>query len=189
MAKIDVSNIAGYEAMSAEEKLNAVLGLEMDDGAAEIARLKDLVSKANSEAASWKKKHNEQLSEEERKNSETADTLQQLQDELATLRKEKAVSGYTANLLEVGFAPDEAGKAAKVLADGNLDAFWGHMKTYKAQLEKNIRAELQRRNPDPGSSGGNEQVMTKEKYAKLNNVQKMEFMRDHPDDYLAMKKS
>lgn len=188
MAKIDTSTIDGYEAMSAEEKLNAVLGMDLDDGSAEIERLKGMVSKANSEAASWKKKHNEQLSEEERKNAEASETMQQLQEELEMLRKEKTVSGYVSKLLETGFDADSANKAAKELPTGIPDTFWGHLKTYKTNLEKTIRAELQKRNPDPGSSGGSDLVMTKEKYDKLNTTQKMEFMRDHPDEYIAMKK-
>ena len=186
MAKIDTSTIAGYEAMSAEEKLNAVLGIDVDDGSAEIERLKGLVSKANSEAASWKKKHNDQLSEEEQKQNQVTETIDNLQRELETLRKEKTVSTYTAKLLENGFNAEEAGKAASALADGKMDAFWSHLASYKTNMEKTIRAELQSQNKDPGGSGGSTVGMTKEKYSKLSFEDRASFINDHPDEYTAM---
>ena len=186
MAKIDTSTIAGFEAMSAEEKLNAVLGIEVNDGSAEIERLKGLVSKANSEAAAWKKKHNDQLSEEEQKQNQVTETIDSLQKELEELRKEKTVSTYTAKLLENGFNAEEAGKAASALADGKMDVFWSHLANYKSNLEKTIRSGLLAQNRDPGGSGGSDVTMTKEKYNSLSMTEKMKFMQEHRDEYESM---
>ena len=185
--KIDVSTIEGYESMSAEEKLNAVLGLDFPD-AGEMKKLKDQLTKANSEAKSWKDKHNALLSDDERKANENAETLQTLQTELETLRKEKAVSGYKAKLLENGFLSEEADKGATALAEGDIDGFFSHLASYRTNMEKSIKADLQRQNPKPGSIGGSETTMTREKFNKLSMHEQMVFMAEHPDEYKAMKK-
>lgn len=183
--KIDVSTIEGFDAMSAEEKLNAVLGIEIPDQD-EIAKLKNQISKANSEAADWKKKHNALLSDEERKASENADALQALQTELETLRKEKAVSGFQTKLLENGFLSEEASKGASLLADGDIDGFLAIHAVNRKNLEKNIKAELLKQNPVPEKVGGTDSVMTKEKYQKLSTHEKMQFMNEHPEEYTEM---
>ena len=67
MAKIDTSKIAGYAEMTPEQKLAALEGFEYEDNLAELEKQKNAVSKANSEAAEWKRKHNALLSEDEKK--------------------------------------------------------------------------------------------------------------------------
>ena len=86
MAKI-TDRIAGYAEMSAEDKLKALEALEEADSSAELERMKNAVSKANSEAAAWKKKHNELLTEDERKKQEDADALADMKKELDELRR------------------------------------------------------------------------------------------------------
>ena len=75
MAKIDVTKIKGYEQMSAEDKLKALEAFEYDDGASEIERYKNAATKANSEAAEWKKKHNALLSTEDQKKQESEENM------------------------------------------------------------------------------------------------------------------
>ena len=103
MAKIDTTQIPGYAEMSAEDKLKALEAFEYDDNAAEVERLKGAVSKANSEAAGWKKKHNELLTEDERKKQEDADALANMKKELDELRKDKTISEYKAKLIAQGY--------------------------------------------------------------------------------------
>ena len=106
MPKIDISKIQNYENMTAEEKVKALetyefevdnseverLKTEVERLKTEVKRLKTAVSKANSEAAEWKKKHTALLSEEERKEAERLEAQQAIEKEIAELRKDKAVS-------------------------------------------------------------------------------------------------
>lgn len=186
--KIDVSTIEGFEGMSAEEKVNALLGIDLPDSSGEIERLKSSLNKATSEASEWKKKHNALLTEDQRKSEEENEAMNALKDELETLRKEKTVSSFTAKLLENGFAKEEASKGAQSLADGDIDAFFSTLSTYKGNLEKTIKSELLKNNPVPDSHGGNNTIMTKEKYDKLSLHEKMVFMSEHPDEYASLKK-
>lgn len=186
--KIDVTTIEGFDGMSAEEKVNALLGVDLPDSSNEIEKLKASLNKATSEASEWKKKHNALLSEDQRKSEEENEAMTALKEELETLRKEKTVSNFTAKLLENGFAKEEASKGAQLLAEGNIDAFFGTLSTYKGNLEKSIKSELLKNNPVPDSHGGTDSIMTREKFNKLSLHEKMVFMNDHPEDYEAMKK-
>lgn len=67
MAKIDITKIEGYDKMTPEEKLAALEAFEYEDNFSELEKYKNAASKANSEAAEWRKKHNALLSEEEQK--------------------------------------------------------------------------------------------------------------------------
>ena len=78
MAKIDTSKIEGYANMTPEQKLAALEGFEYEDNSAELEKQKNALSKANSEAAEWKRKHNALLSEEEKKKQQDADKLAQI---------------------------------------------------------------------------------------------------------------
>ena len=186
--KIDVTTIEGFDGMSAEEKVNALLGVDLPDQSNEIERLRSSLNKATSEASEWKKKHNALLSEDQRKSEEESEQMNALREELETLRKEKTVSNFTARLLENGYAKEEASKGAQLLAEGNIDAFFGTLSTYKGNLEKSIKAELLKNNPVPESHGGSDTIMTKEKYNKLSMHEKMVFMNEHPEEYASMKK-
>lgn len=53
--KIDTSRIEGYADMSTEDKLKALECFEYEDNAAELSRQKNAISKANSDAAQWKR--------------------------------------------------------------------------------------------------------------------------------------
>ena len=92
MPKIDTSLIEGYADMTPEQKLAALEGYEYDDHSEELERQKAAVTKANGEAAEWKRKHTALLSEEEKKKQEDADKLTSMEKELAELRKDKVVS-------------------------------------------------------------------------------------------------
>ena len=59
MAKIDATKIAGYDEMSAEEKIKALLDYEYNDNSTELKRYKDSITKLSSEIAENKKRFNE----------------------------------------------------------------------------------------------------------------------------------
>lgn len=89
MAKIDASKIEGYEEMSVEEKLAALENYEYEDNSSEIEKLKAVISKANSEAAEWKKKHNALISEDEQKKQAAEEELQALREQVESMNREK----------------------------------------------------------------------------------------------------
>ena len=106
MAKIDITKIEGYDKMTPEEKLAALEAFEYEDNFSELEKYKNAASKANSEAAEWRKKHNALLSEEEQKKQANEEELTTLRAKVEAMEKEKLIAGHKAQFLAIGY--DEA---------------------------------------------------------------------------------
>lgn len=152
--KIDTGAIEGYSEMTTEQKLAALEAFEYEDYSSENERLKTAVSKANSEAAGWKKKHNALLDEDGKKRQEAEEANKKIIEELETLRKDKKISDFTARYLKLGYDSDLAAATAKAMADGDMEAVFKNGEAHRAALEKRIKAELMNRTPKPDGSGG-----------------------------------
>ena len=185
MAKIDVSKIQGYAEMSAEEKLKALEDYEYDDGASEIERYKNATSKANSEAAEWKKKHREALSEEERKAQETADLIAKLQEQNETLLRESNVSKHKAKFLAMGYDESLAGDAAAAMVDGDMEKLFSYQQKHQEAFEKKIRADAMKgtKKPVADQESG---AMTLDNLRKMSAQDRLEFSEKNPDEYKAL---
>lgn len=159
MAKIDVSKIEGYAGMSAEDKVKALEALEYEDNQAELERLKRANDRLSSESAEWKRKHNDLLSEEEKKKQEELEKVARMEKELEGLRKDKTVSEYKAKFLAQGYAEDLAASTAAALADGDTATVFANQQKFLETYKQSIKAETLKDTPKPpagGSSGGND---------------------------------
>ena len=120
--KIDTSKITGYAEMSAEEKLKALEEFEIEtpkEETNEAKNLKEALSRANAEAAEWKRQFRAKQTEQERAEAERAEREKAVEEELRGLRREKTVSGYVANCLALGYDKDLALRAAEAMADND----------------------------------------------------------------------
>lgn len=155
MAKI-TERIDGYAGMSAEEKLEALENLELEDGSAEIERLKNAVSKANSESAEWKRKHNALLTDEQKTQQEQEEKFANMERELNELRRGKTESEYTAKYVSLGFEAKLAQETAKAMADGDMATVFANIGKANEALVKNAIAEKLKSIPrGVGGSSGN----------------------------------
>jgi hypothetical protein len=183
MAKIDVSKIQGYAEMSAEEKLKALEDYEYDDGTSEIERYKNATSKANSEAAEWKKKHNALLSEDEKAKQENADYIAKLEKQNAELLEERDVTRYKTELLATGYSDELATETAKALFSGDVSTVLKNQAKFVDAQKKAAIAEAVKTTPHPpaGNDGGN--VLTKEQFRKMNVKEQLEVFEKTPELY------
>ena len=154
MAKIDTSLIEGYADMTPEQKLAALEAFEYEDNAAELEKQKNALSKANSEAAEWKRKHNALLSEEEKKKQEDADKLAQMEQELADLRKGKTVSEYKAKFIAQGYDEALAEDTAKAMADGDSAKVFANQQKFLDEYAKQVKADALKKTPKPTPGAG-----------------------------------
>lgn len=166
MAKIDVSKINGYGDMSLEDKIKALEGFEYDDGAAEIERQKNAVSKANSEAAEWKRKHNSLLSADDKEKQESADKLAAMEKELNDLRKEKLVSEHKSKYLALGYDEELASDTAAALVDNDFTKVFANQQKFLESHDKSIKADLMKGTPNP-PAGGTGNPMSKSDIMKI----------------------
>ena len=178
MAKIDTSKINGYAEMTAEQKLAALEAFEYEDGLSEVERLRNAISKANSDAAEWKRKHNALLSDDEKRKAEEEAKNKELEDKYNELLKKTTLADYKAKYLAMGYDEKLAADTAAALVDGNMEKVFANGEKYRAEMEKKIKADVLRDTPKPNTSSGDDGVWTREKIMAI---------KDHADRNAAWK--
>lgn len=178
MPKIDVSQIAGYETMSAEEKIAALEGFEYADLSGEVERYKNAVSKASADAADWKRKYNEKLTDEERKAQEAG----QKDELIAELQRKIAISEHTAKYIALGYDAALAAQTAEAMADGKLDIVFANQQKHLQAYEAKVKADLIKGTSKPTGEGGSKTV-TREDVSKMSTADRLKFYQEHPEEY------
>lgn len=149
--KVDVSKIDGYSEMSAEDKIKALEAFEFeapkqtDDG--EVKRLKEALSKSNSEAASWKRQLHEKMSEAEKADADRKEREQQIEEELKTLRKDKTIATLEKAYLAAGYPAELAAASAVAQAEGDTDAVLKNQMAYLSETRKKLESEALNKQP------------------------------------------
>ena len=175
--KFDTSRIDGWETLSAEDKVKALLEQEIEVEQTEPAdaiKLKNALNKACEEAASYKKALREKQTEAERAEADRAEREKALQDELASYRNKERVSSYKAQLMAAGIDPDTADLMAKSLPEGVSDEYFQATKSFLDAQRKNAeiaalgkQPSLSVGTPPKGMTKEDEIVATAMKYAGL----------------------
>jgi hypothetical protein len=118
----------------------------------ELEKLKAALSRANGEAAEYKRQLREKQTEAERAEAERAEADKAMREELEALRKEKRVSDYTAKCVALNMDADLAGKTATALADGDMDSVFDCLKAFVEATTTRLNNEALNR--QPGLSAG-----------------------------------
>jgi len=181
MAKIDITKIEGYETMTPEQKLAALEAFEYEDGSAEIERYKNAASKANSEAAEWKKKHNALLSDADKAKQASEQENAQLRAERDALLKEKTVGGYVTQLMAQGYEAELAQETAQAMADGDMAKVFANQTKFLATHDTKLKADILKGTPTPPAGGSDK--MDAEKFAKLGYVERLKLHDENPSLY------
>lgn len=185
MAKIDTSTIAGYAEMTAEQKLAALEGYEVDyTGYVK----KDLLDKANSEAADWKRQFRAKQTADEQAAAQQAEALQQMQTELENLRKEKQITDFSKRWMGAGYSEALASSTAKAMTEGNWDQVFKDFAAFVADHDKALKAELIKQTPTPPAGAATDGGMTRDAFAKLNVMEKQKFAKENPEVYASFYK-
>ena len=148
--KIDTTKITGYAEMSAEDKLKALEAFDFEvpkPSTDEAEKLKAALSKANSEAAEWKRQFREKQTEAERAEAERAEKEKAVEEELRGLRRDKTVSGYVAQCLALGYEKELALKAAEAMADNDAAAILACQQEFLEAKQKELEATALNKQP------------------------------------------
>lgn len=168
--KFDTTQIENFESMSADDKVAALLGIELPDYEElqkEIKTNKDLLSKRNSEIAALKKGKDEKLSETEREANGLKTQLDELTEKYNGLMRESSVNRFKARYIAMGYSEELAQATAEAAADGDMDTVLANGLTYKADMEKSIRADALKSTPHPEGKGTGTKTMTKAEILKI----------------------
>lgn len=118
----------------------------------EVEKLKTALSRANSEAAEYKRQLREKQTEAERAEAEREESDNAMREELETLRKEKRIGEHTNQALALGFDADLAARTATAMVDGDMNAVFDCLKAFVDATK--TRLENEALNRQPGLSAG-----------------------------------
>lgn len=181
MAKIDTGTIEGYADMSPEQKIAALEGFEYDDNATEVQRLRNANDKASKEAAEWKRKHNALLSEEEQKKETEAENLRTLEEKVATLEKEKAVSSHKAKYIAMGYDESLAAETAQAMVDGDMEKVFANQQKFLDAHDKALQKDILGKTSRPGA-GSSKVYESKEEIMKIKDTRaRREAIANNPE--------
>ena len=179
----DLLKDAYKEGMTIEEIEAALAGIELPtDNSAEVERLKNALSKSNSEAADYKKQLREKMSAEELKAKEDAEKWEEIVKERDALLREKNVATHKAKYLSLGYDEKLANETAEAMVNGEVDKVFANQKKHLEAMEKKIRADVLKETPKPEGGNGSD-TMTKEKFSKMSTAEQYKFSVDHPEEY------
>nr|DAH82989.1 MAG TPA: hypothetical protein [Caudoviricetes sp.] len=154
MPNIDTSTIEGFDAMSAEDQVKALLGLDIPEKVDLSGYVKkELLDKTSSELAAAKRSLKEKMTTEEAAKAQSDEAMKELQDKYNELLKKTSIAENTAKYLEVGYSPELAKSTAEAIFNGDMDAVLENQKKYNAECEKRFKENIERGlHPNGGSN-------------------------------------
>ena len=139
---------AYQDGMTLEDVSKALEGIH-NTREAENTKLKSQLSKANSEAANYKKQLREKLSEAEQSENDRKSELERISGELATLKREKAIADLSMQFATLGYDGDTATANATAMVDGDSKTLIANQKLWMEHQRKEIEKNLLANTPKP----------------------------------------
>lgn len=146
-----------------EDEISAALEARDNNKNTEFNRLKAALSKANSEAADYKRQLRTKQSDEEAAETARKEEHEKLLQENAELKRSIALSEKKAKLISMGYAEKLATETAEAMVDGDMDKVLVNQGVYLETQKKDILAEAMRKTPRPAPGADN----STEDYGKM----------------------
>lgn len=162
MAQFDTSTIENFDAMTAEEKLDALLKADIPEQV-DMSKyiLKDQFDKKVSDLNSQNKKLKDQMNAEQQKKIEEdeakaaeAQKFADLESKYQELLKNSTLKEHTISLTGLGFDEKLAGETANAIVDGDASKLFANMKKFLENYRKSVEKELMDKTPGPGGNAG-----------------------------------
>ena len=117
----------------------AALETKVKEAESIVAKQKQSISTACSDAADWKRKYRDGLDEATRKEQETADKIAEMEAKIATYEAERRTNTYFAKLVDAGYDADTAKVMAGGLPEGVSDSFFESQKQFLVAKTQEIK--------------------------------------------------
>lgn len=180
----DVLGIEFSNELTEEELVNAIATLQKPstDDSAEVKKLKEMISKRNSEVADYKKKYEARLSEEEKAEAERKERQMEIEKELNDLRRERDINSQKAEFVSMGFDSDSALANAEALVNGDLATLNKNLKEHFQVVKQQAIANEIMNTPSPSvSSKGTKPITADEIMAIADMGERRAAMAEHPE--------
>lgn len=157
MPKIDTSAIENFDSMTPEEKVTALLGIDIPEKI-DLSKYvsKETFDKKASEAAEASKKLKAAAGAE----SDTAERI-------AALEKQLKVKDWTQKYMEAGYDRATAEETANALSEGDMDTVFANAEKYKTALETKIKDDLMKQSGLSGTVGSQKESAALDQAKKI----------------------
>ena len=157
----DIKTLLGdeyKEGMTDAEIVAAVQKVTLPDMAQYVAKsdydkLKTASDTNASEAASWKKKYNETLSETERQKQADEEARKATADRLAELERKDKIANTKDEYIKAGFSTQLALETAEAFVDGKMDVVLANITKHAADVAKDKTDKDLHGTPYPPAGG------------------------------------
>ena len=165
MANISTENIAGFDEMTPEQKVEALLGVEIPEQVDLSGYVKKSVFDAKAaEASNLSKQLKGKMSEDEQRKAAEDEAKQaeaqkfaDLESKYNELLKNSTLKEHTISLTGLGFDEKLAGETATAIVDGDATKLFANMKKFLESYRKSIEKELMDKTPGVSGNGGQNQ--------------------------------
>lgn len=142
---------SAYKEGMTEEEISTALETVGNGNTAEVNRLKAALSKANSEAAEFKKQLRSKQSDDEAAAAAQKEEHEKLVKENGELKRSIALSESKGKLLAMGYDEKLADETAAAMVDGDMDKVMANQSKYLEAQKKVIQADQMRKTPRPAA--------------------------------------
>ena len=180
MPTIDTSTIEGFEGMSAEQKVEALLKAEIPEKVdLSLYVSKDTADKYATEAAELKKQLKSRMTDDEAAKAQADADRKALEDKYTELLRKSTIAEHTARYIAMpGYDEKLARETAEALFDGKMDVVFANQQKANAAYEK-LRADLVKQDPKPdGAGGGTEEKDEAVEFAKKLGKQRADALKN-----------
>ena len=143
-----------YKEGMTEDEISAALETIGQGNDAEVNRLKVALSKANSEAADYKKQLRTKQTDDEAAAAAQKEEHEKLVQENTDLKRSIALAEKKSKLLSMGYDETLAAETAAAMVDGDLDKVLANQGKYLEVQKKAIQADAMRKTPRPAACDG-----------------------------------
>lgn len=169
MPTIDTSTIEGFDSMTAEQKVEALLKAEVPEKVdLSLYVSKDTADKYATEAAELKKQLKSKMTNDEAAKAQADADRKALEDKYTELLRKSTIAEHTARYITMsGYDEKLARETAEALFDGDMERVFSNQQKANAAYEKKLRADLVKQDPKPsGAGGGSEEKDDAVEFAK-----------------------
>lgn len=160
------------------------LNTQLQNALNEIAKLKRAQEKAASQAAEFKKKWQETLSEQEKASMEKAEAEAKKSEEYEQMKRTIRIHDLTENFMDLNYPKDLAKKAAEAQVDGDTQSLLTIQKQFQEQQKKTWEQDFLASRPDINVGGGSgTETITKEQFENMNFIERTKLKRENEAEY------
>ena len=184
------------EGMTLEEVSTALESMQKEkkpeketipDQSGELLKLKEQLSRANSEAASYKKQLQAKMTDDEKAKAQAQEQLDKLVADNESMKRQLSITDNKSKLLAIGYPEDLAQATAEAMFNGNLDTVIANQKILLDSREQEIRADVLKGTPVPPAGKDGSPAVSKEEFDQMSIAQRTELYMNDPQLYENLK--